>query len=142
MHLADPIQQPEFYASVTPKRGIAWLIDTALVFGLCILIIPFTAFIGLLIFGFLFFVVNFLYRIITITGGSATLGMRLMAIEFRDASGHRFDLSTAFWHTMGYTVSWAISPLQLISVVLMCISARGQGLTDHVLGTTVLNRRA
>lgn len=142
MHLADPVHQPEFYASVAPKRGIAWVIDTGLVFVLCLLIIPFTAFIGLFVFGALFFVVNFVYRVVTITGGSATLGMQLMAIEFRDDQGHRFDLSKAFWHTVGYTLSWMISPLQLISVVLMMISARGQGLTDHVLGTTVLNKRA
>lgn len=142
MHLADPDTQPEFYASVAPKRAIAWVIDSALITALCLLVVPFTAFVALFFFAALFFVVGFAYRVITITGGSATIGMRLMAIEFRNDQGNRFDLSTAFWHTVGYTVSWMISPLQLVSVVLMLISARGQGLSDHILGTTVLNRRA
>jgi hypothetical protein len=31
--------------------------------------------------------------------------------------------------------------LQLISIVLMLVTARGQGLTDHVLGTTAINLR-
>jgi len=68
--------------------------------------------------------------------------MRMMSIEFRNADATRFDLATAFWHTVGYSVSWSIFPLQLISVVLMLTSARGQGLTDHILGTAALNRTA
>ena len=68
--------------------------------------------------------------------------MRLMAIELRDASGARLDLGLAFLHTIGYTVSWAVAPLQLISVILMAATPRGQGLTDMVLGTAALNRRA
>jgi hypothetical protein len=32
--------------------------------------------------------------------------------------------------------------LQVASVVLMLTSRRGQGLSDHVLGTVALNRRA
>ena len=142
MHLADPDTQPEFYASVAPKRAIAWVIDTVAIILLCVLIVPFTAFIGLIFFATLYFVIGFLYRLITITGGSATLGMRLMAIEFRDASGRRFDLSTAFWHTTGYTVWWMFAPLQFVSAILMLVSSRGQGLSDHILGTTVLNCRA
>ena len=36
----------------------------------------------------------------------------------------------------------AIFPLQLVSIVLMLISDRKQGLTDHLLGTVALNRSA
>lgn len=142
MHIADPIRQPEFYASVAPKRAIAWVLDNILIALTCVLLLPFTAFTGIFFFPFLMLVIGFAYRVITLTGGSATLGMRLMAIEFRNADGTRFDLPTAFWHTVGYTVSWSILPLQIISVVLMLTSARGQGLTDMVLSTYALNRRA
>ncbi|MEL7125209.1 MAG: RDD family protein [Pseudomonadota bacterium] len=142
MHLADPVTQPQFYRDVAGKRLLAWVVDTILVFLICLLILPFTAFVAAFFFLGLMAVVGFVYRLISLTGGSATLGMRLFAIEFRRADGTRFDLGTAFLHTVGYTVSWAVAPLQLISIVLMATSARGQGLTDMVLGTAALNRRA
>lgn len=142
MNLADPVTQPQFYASVPSKRLFAWLIDTALIVILCAIIVPFTAFTGLFFLPLLFLIVGFLYRLVTISGGSATLGMRFMSIEFRSIDGSRFDTSLAFWHTVGYTISTSVFPLQLISIALMLISVRGQGLSDHLLGTTVLNRRA
>ncbi|MEL6451314.1 MAG: RDD family protein [Pseudomonadota bacterium] len=142
MHLADPVTQPQFYRDVAAKRLVAWVIDTVLVLVICVIIVPFTAFVAAFFFVGLMAIVGFLYRIITLTAGSATWGMRLMAIEFRDASGARLDLGQAFLHTLGYTLSWAFTPLQLISIVLMATSARGQGLTDMVLGTAALNRRA
>lgn len=139
--LADPVSQPQFYRDVAGKRLVAWVVDTVLIALICVLILPFTAFIALFFFLGLMAVVGFLYRVVTLTGASATPGMRLMAIEFRDRTGARFDLGTAFLHTVGYTVSWAVAPLQLISIVLMATSGRGQGLTDMVLGTAALNRR-
>ncbi|MEM6759190.1 MAG: RDD family protein [Pseudomonadota bacterium] len=141
MSLADPLTQPQFYAEVAPKRFFAWIIDTILIAAICLLILPFTAFLAVFFFLGLMGVVGFVYRVATLTGGSATLGMRVMAIEFRDRHGARFDLGTAFLHTLGYTISWAIAPLQLISVILMITSGRGQGLTDMLLGTAALNRR-
>ena len=141
MHLADPVTQPQFYRDVAGKRLLAWIVDTVLITLICLLIVPFTAFIALFFFLGLMAVVGFVYRVMTLTGGSATLGMRLFAIEFRDREGRRFDLGTAFLHTVGYTISWAVAPLQLISIVLMATSGRGQGLTDMVLGTAALNRR-
>ncbi|WP_299692399.1 RDD family protein [uncultured Tateyamaria sp.] len=142
MHLADPVTQPQFYRDVAGKRLLAWIVDTVLITLICLLILPFTAFIALFFFLGLMAVVSFVYRVLTLAGGSATLGMRLFAIEFRDRHGARFDLGTAFLHTVGYTVSWAVAPLQLISIVLMATSGRGQGLTDMLLGTAALNRRA
>ena len=142
MHLADPDTQPQFYASVAPKRFLAWVIDTIIVVVLCVIIVPFTGFLGLFVFSFLLLVVGFLYRLMTIASGSATWGMRMMAIELRAADGGRFDTSLAFWHTLGYSISWAFPILQVISIVLMVISPRGQGLTDHILGSTMLNKRA
>ena len=141
MHLADPVTQPQFYRDVAGKRLLAWIVDTVLITLICLLIVPFTAFIALFFFLGLMAVVGFVYRVMTLTGGSATLGMRLFAIEFRDREGRCFDLGTAFLHTVGYTISWAVAPLQLISIVLMATSGRGQGLTDMVLGTAALNRR-
>lgn len=141
-HLPDPDTQPAFYDSVPSKRLVAWVIDTVLIVIASTLVLPFTAFTGLFFFPFLVFVVGFVYRWITLAGGSATWGMRLMSIEFRSANGAPFDGGTAFLHTLGYTISFAIPIAQLVSIVMMATGHRGQGLTDMVLGTVALNRRA
>ncbi len=141
-HLPDPDTQPGFYDSVPTKRLLAWLVDTVLIAIVSLIVVPFTAFTGLFFFPFLMFVTGFFYRWFTLAGGSATWGMRLMAIELRGPTGARFDGGTAFLHTLGYTVSWAFPLLQLASVMMMATGARGQGLTDMVLGTVALNRRS
>jgi hypothetical protein len=56
--------------------------------------------------------------------------------------GQPFDLSMAFLHTLGYSVSMGFIVLQVVSVVLMMTTDRAQGLTDHVLGTVAINRKA
>ncbi|MDO6725372.1 RDD family protein [Cognatishimia sp. 1_MG-2023] len=140
--LPDPVSQPEFYADVPMKRFLSWIADMVLIGILCVLILPFTAFTGIFFFPFLIMVVGFAYRVITLTNGSATLGMRFFGIEFRTQHGDRFDLGTAFMHTLGYSVSFTFFVLQIISIVLMMTSSRSQGLTDHVLGSVVINKAA
>ncbi|WP_108835678.1 RDD family protein [Tateyamaria sp. Alg231-49] len=142
MQLADPITQPQFYRDVASKRFFAWVIDVIIVALISLLIVPFTAFVAAFFFLGLMGVVGFMYRVITLATGSATWGMRMMAIEIRDQHGARLDLGQAFLHTVGYIVSWTVAPLQLISIVLMATSNRGQGLTDVVLGTAAINRKA
>ena len=140
--LPDPDYQAEFYQDTPTKRLVAWLIDTIVILLICLLIVPFTAFIGLFFFPFLMLVVGFAYRVITLANQSATWGMRLTAIEFRTSDGQPFTLPMAFLHTLGYSISIATFLPQVISIVLMLTTARAQGLTDHVLGTVALNRRA
>lgn len=142
INLPDPDRQPEFYASVPSKRLLAWVIDTLIILLACVVVLPFTAFLGIFFFPLMYLLVGFAYRVVTLTNGSATWGMRIAAIEFRGADGSRLDLGTAFAHTLGYSVSISIPILQIISVVLMLTNARGQGLTDNLLGTVALNRRA
>ena len=137
----DPDTQPEFYDGVPTKRLLGWVLDMIVIIGMCLLILPFTAFTGIFFFPFLMLVVGFIYRVITLTTGSATWGMRLMGMELRDLRDRPFDFATAFFHTLGYSLSWAMAPLQLISIVLMCVSARKQGLSDMVLGSVAVNRR-
>jgi uncharacterized RDD family membrane protein YckC len=138
--LPDPETRPEFYAGVPAKRLFAWVVDVVLIALLTALILPFTAFVGIFFLGALYVVASFLYRWVTLARGSATIGMRLLSIEIRDRFGERLDSGTAFLHTVGYTVSVAIFPLQFISAALMLISSRAQGLSDHVLGTAAVNR--
>jgi uncharacterized RDD family membrane protein YckC len=143
MHnLPDPDTQPDFYAGVAVKRLFAWIIDTVIIVAVCFLIGFLTLTLAFWVFPLLVLVVSFGYRVITLANRSATWGMRLMNIEFRRETGEVFDLSTATLHTLGYLISVAISPLQLVSIVMMLSSARGQGLTDMVLGSVALNRRS
>ena len=130
---------PHQFAGVPFKRGLAWVFDVILIAVLCTLVLPFTAFTGIFFFPFLMLVVSFIYRWFTIAGGSATWGMRVMGIELCDNDGAPLSSGLALAHTFGYTISVALPPLQLISVILMLVTARGQGLTDHVLGTTAIN---
>ncbi|SMO37439.1 RDD family protein [Ruegeria faecimaris] len=143
MHsLPDPNRQPEFYQSVTTKRFLAWLFDIAFISLLCTVAIVLTLGLGVLILALIYAVVSFVYRVVTIANGSATLGMRFMGVELRDAFGERMDTGKAVAHTAGYFVSMAFPVLQIISVIMMLTGARGQGLTDTLLGTVMINRRA
>lgn len=138
--LPDPATRPDYYAGVPSKRLGAWVIDLMLVAFASALLLPFTAFLGIFFFPVMMTVVGFLYRWSTLAGGSATWGMRLMGIELREADGLRLRRGTALAHTFGYMISMAIPVLQVISIILMLMGDRKQGLTDLVLGTAALNR--
>lgn len=139
--LPDPHEYPELYEGVPLKRLLAWVVDTILIVLVCVLILPFTAFTAVFFFPFLIMVISFGYRVITLANGSATPGMRLMAIEMRDGQDRRFDFSLALLHTLGFSLSFGTFIVQVISVIFMASSARGQGLSDMVLNTTALNKR-
>ncbi|MGH1368942.1 MAG: RDD family protein [Maritimibacter sp.] len=140
--LPDPEYQAEFYADVPFKRFVAWIIDTVIVVGFLLLVFVATLGIGLIFAGFLFFVLGFVYRVVTLANGSATWGMRVMSIEIRTLQGDRLDPGLATMHTLGYYVSMAFFILQIVSFVMMLTTPRGQGLSDMVLGTTALNKGA
>ena len=78
--LPDPDYHAEFYRDVPMKRLIAWFIDTVLIALVVLLIVPFTAFVALFFLPMVFLAVSFMYRWVTLTSGSATWWMRLMAI--------------------------------------------------------------
>lgn len=143
----SPDTQYDFYEGVPPKRAIAWLIDIAFTALIALpLTLPFllTAFLifPLLAIPVIWFLVGFLYRWSTLSNRSATWGMRLMAIELRENDGGRLTGGTAFLHTLGTTLSFAFPLIQAISVLFMATGDKGQGLTDMVLGTAMLNRAA
>ncbi|MEL7116470.1 MAG: RDD family protein [Pseudomonadota bacterium] len=140
--LPDPAFKPEFYRDTGTKRLVAWVIDTVLITLLTVAVVPFTAFTALFFLPFLFAVISFLYRWVTIARGSATWGMRFAAVEFRARDGYQLDTTTAFLHTLGYTISTAMVLPQILSIGLMLTTERRQGLTDIVLGTVAMNKAA
>ena len=140
--LPDPDDCAELYADTLVKRGLAWVVDVILITLLSLLALPLTLFTTLFWFPLLYASVGFAYRVIGLARHSATPGMRLLAVEFRDHDGRRFDLGHAFAHVAGYTVSLTLFPVQLVSIVLMATTPKGQGLTDLVLGSAAINRSA
>lgn len=140
--LPDPELLPEFYRYVPFKRLVAWVIDTLLILLLTLVVVPFTAFTAVFFLPLLYVALNLGYRTVGLARWSATPGMWVMAIELRHLSGHRLDPGNAFLHSLGYTVSVLIPFLQVVSICLMLVTPRGQGLTDHILKTAALNRPA
>lgn len=138
--LPDPIRQPEFYASVPAKRLIAWIADVLAIFLITLALGVVTFTLAWFLFPLFYLATAFFYRWLSLAYGSATPGMRLMAIEIRDGAGQRLDQQTALLHTLGHLVSMAFALPMLISALMMALGPKGQGLHDLVLGTTAINR--
>ena len=139
--LPHPDTHPEFYEDVVSKRLLAWIVDVLIISVLATFLSIFTLFTAFFIFPLFYAVISFLYRWTSLARKSATPGMRLFAIEFRRGDGSYFDGGTAFLHTAGYFASVAIFPAQLVSIAMMLLTPRRQGLTDAILGTAALNAR-
>lgn len=140
--LPDPEFYPDFYRDIPSKRLIAWAIDTVIILATTVLIVPFTFFTALFYLPFLFLAVGFVYRFVALARWSATPGMRIIACGFRDASAQPLSVAYALLHTTGYTLSTAFVLPQVVSIILMLVTPRRQGLSDVILGTAALNQAA
>ena len=140
--LPYPEYQAEFYQDVPSKRVISWLIDIVITLALTLLVLVFTFPISLFFLPFWFMTIGFLYRTFTISRWSATLGMRLMAIELRHSDGSRFDLPSALMHTVLFSVASSFVLPQLISLAVAMNTPRKQLLHDLLMGTAAVNRAA
>lgn len=144
--LPDPDLDSQFYEGVPMRRFSAWLVDLVLVL---LMGVPLAVLFGLLTFGFGFALfpaivggTAFLYRVLTIAGGSATWGMRFTGLEFRRHDGTRFDLPFALLHTAITAVCFGVVVLQLVSCGTILWTRYRQSLADIILGTTAINRPA
>ncbi len=144
--LPDPDLAPQFYEGVPMRRLAAWLVDVLVVL---LVGVPLALLFGLLTLGFGFALfpaivggTGFLYRILTLAGGSATWGMRFTGIEFRRHDGTRFDLLFALLHTAITAVAFGVFVLQVVSCGTILWTRYRQSLADIILGTTALNRPA
>lgn len=138
--LPDPEHDHVFYDGVPAKRLFAWIVDV-------IVVTASTFVLGLLSLTLLWWVwplayltIDFLYRTLSIASGSATLGMRLMNIELRGSGGARLTRAEAVLHTLCYMVAAGFVILQLISVVMIALGPRHQGLHDLLIGSAAINR--
>jgi uncharacterized RDD family membrane protein YckC len=91
----DPLDHPEFYDGVIPRRIFAHYIDLCFIFFFIALISLFLVILGVLSFGLLFIplavaaiVIAIAYDALQVGGPhAATIGMRLMGLEVRSWSG-------------------------------------------------------
>ena len=139
--LPDPIEQAAYYHDVNLKRLIAWFIDCVAITVITFLISLLSFGIGLLFFPGLWLIVGFFHRFLGLTIHSSTMGMRMLGIEFRQGPDRPLDGLYALLHTAGTMIAYATS-LQIVSVILMLITDRKQGLVDLILTTVVINRAA
>jgi uncharacterized RDD family membrane protein YckC len=141
--LPDPERNPHFYAGVPSRRLAAWVIDFLIVAAISIIAIPV---LGILTLGLGFFaapaifaVLSFVYRTATLTGRSATWGMRIMGIELRRGDGERFDFGLALAHVGFYTLSVFLTLPLIVTVVTVLSTRYQQTLHDILLRTTAIN---
>ncbi|MEE9428594.1 MAG: RDD family protein [Paracoccaceae bacterium] len=141
-HFPDPITHREFYADVTTKRLVAFFIDSILITAIALALATLTAFLALLFFGFLSMIVGLIYRSVSLSNSSATPGMRMMGIEFRTHQGEKLSSGMAIAHTILFTLSFSMVLPQVISIILILTTSKGQSLNDMLLGTAIINKSA
>ncbi|PCJ73994.1 MAG: hypothetical protein COA53_10790 [Rhodobacteraceae bacterium] len=138
--LPDPELDSQFYDNVPTRRLVAWVFDGIITFAITLLIGIFTIGIGFFIFPFIWLVVGLLYRTFTIASKSATWGMRMVGIEFRDKDGQKLSTKLALAHTVIFIIGTGFFIIQILSIVLILTSRYGQSVQDMILGTTAINR--
>ncbi|MCK0166465.1 RDD family protein [Jannaschia sp. S6380] len=138
--LPDPDRDARFYDGVVAKRGLAWLVDLAIITGLTILAGIATLTVGFFLWPLFFVAIGALYRVTTLANGSSTWGMRLLGIELRGHDGERFDIGQSILHVAGYYASMTFVLPVLVSIGAMLTTRRRQGLTDLVMGSAAINR--
>ena len=137
--LPDPEYDHAFYDGVPVKRLFAWVVDVIIVTATTFLLGVLTLTLLWWVWPLVYLAVDFLYRAGSIASGSATLGMRLMNLELRGPTGAQLSRREAILHTLCYMVAAAFVILQLISIIMIALGPRHQGLHDLLLGSAALN---
>ncbi len=138
--LPDPVDHPAFYYGVVAKRLFAWIVDVILVTAATFLLGLFTLTLLWWVWPLTYLVIDFVYRAGSIAAGSATWGMRLMNIELRGASGARLTGGEAVLHTLCYMAAAAFVIVQILSIAMIVLGPRHQGLHDRLIGSAAINR--
>ena len=140
--LPDPETDPQFYDGVPARRLFAAVIDVVSIWLLGALFVVLTLGLGLFVVGGFVLLADFVHRVLLISSGSATFGMRLMRIELRRRDGRRFDMSHAIGHTLLFYLAGLFVIAQIVSVIMMAGSPLGRGLHDLPFGSTMINSPA
>lgn len=144
----DPAREPQLYAGVLGKRGLAFLVDM-LVLGffelvalLVVVLLGFVTFgVGWMLFALPFFsIVAVLYVAFTLGGPkAATPGMQLLGLTIRSLDGGPIGPLLAAAHVILYWVSMSL--LTPLILVLGLFSNRKRLLHDMLIGAVILNKK-
>ena len=138
LHL-DPETAPQFYAGVSVKRFFGWIIDAIVISSLIFIAGLLTVTLAFWFFPLAFVLLDFMYRVWTISTRSATWGMRITGIQLRNRGGLTVNTTEAVVHTLAYSVVLLSGGLNLLTMVLMIATPKGQGLHDLLTGTVMIN---
>jgi uncharacterized RDD family membrane protein YckC len=147
-HAYDPVQNPELFDGVLPRRLLAFVIDVAVILAPVALAFVVIILFGLITFGLgwallaVFYPATVIWALayygLTLGGpASATIGMRLLEIEMRTWYGAPCYFVLGAVHAVAFFISVSVlTPL----VLLVCFfNTRHRLLHDIVLGTVVIN---
>lgn len=147
MGVPDPTTDPQFYDGVPMRRLMAFIIDSAIVLTIWLVVLLMGVVVSVLTLGgaipmvvLALLGIGVTYRWLFLTQRSATPGMMMVGIEVRAADGSRCDPVTAFLHSAIFVGSLWFLPLAIVGWLLMAVSPYGRALHDAVLGTVVINR--
>ncbi|MEL6775420.1 MAG: RDD family protein [Pseudomonadota bacterium] len=147
MSLPDPDRDPQFYEGVRLRRVIAFAVDCAVIGILMGGIAMIGVVVGLLTLGgglpfvvTAFALVGIAYRTTMVMEQGGTLGMLLMGIEVRLATGDRPAFLQSLAHAAAFTAMSYLPPALIASMLFAMLNRRGQMLHDLFAGATMINR--
>ena len=142
----DPVTHPELFDGVIGKRFVAFLIDAVIISLLWLLAVFVVAILGIvtlglawLLFGAIFPIVGLGYNALTIGGpNSATIGQRMMGLEWRTWFGGKVSPLVAAFHALLFWFSFVI----FFPILLWCVfDPQKRCLHDIFAGVVAMNRR-
>ena len=142
----DPVTQPQLFDGVIGKRFVAFIIDAVIISLLWILAVFVVAMLGIvtlglawLLFGAIFPIVGLGYNALTIGGpNSATIGQRMMGLEWRTWFGGKVSPLIAAFHALLFWFSFVI----FFPILLWAFfDPQKRCLHDILAGVVVVNRR-
>ncbi len=145
----NPVTQPQLFDGIIGKRFVAFLIDatiitllTVLGFVAVLILGIVTLGLGWLLFALVFPVVGLGYNALTIGGpNSATIGQRLMGLEWRTWFGGKVSPLIAAFHALLFWVSLGSAVLWLPNVLWALFDPQKRCLHDIFAGIVAINRR-
>jgi uncharacterized RDD family membrane protein YckC len=142
----DPVAHPQLFEGVIGKRSLAFIIDCIIIGILWILAVLVVGVLGIitlglawLLYGMIFPLVGLGYNALTVGGPkSATIGQRMMGLEWRTWYGGKVSPLIAAFHALLFWFSVVI----FFPILLWCLfDSQKRCLHDILAGMVVMNRR-
>lgn len=142
----DPVAQPQLFDGAIGKRCLAFVIDAIIIGVLWVVAALVVGVLGIitlglawLLYGMIFPLVGLGYNALTVGGPkSATIGQRMMGLEWRTWYGGKVSPLIAAFHALLFWFSVVI----FFPILLWCLfDAQKRCLHDILAGMVVMNRR-